>query len=395
MNATSSESGIQAEADRCVKCGLCLPHCPTWQVHRREGDSPRGRIELIAALAGGQMEPSPGLRARLDGCLLCRACESVCPARVPFGHLMDQARERWPVRGIWWSRLFCSGIGRILLRLGFWLATVSGLARVSGPLLGLLPASIMLRRKRMLDAKGPLVGLFTGCVSDVVDRVTLNDAASLLEHCGARVTWVEGSGCCGALDRHQGRAANADAHVRGNAERINLRAFDRLISIATGCSAELMDYPHLLDSTEAMEWEGKHCEVMAYLASQQEKLLFRPLQKTVLLHHPCSARNVLRDTGSAVRLLRKIPQLNVIESRHFQCCGAAGVAMFRTPQTAQALAEDIVEEVASSEAEILVTANVGCALHLRGAFHAARLDVAVKHPVNLLREQLQDQTCAE
>lgn len=395
MDTNSSGSGIQAEADRCVKCGLCLPHCPTWRVHRREGDSPRGRIELIAALAGGQVEPSPALRARLDGCLLCRACESVCPARVPFGHLMDQARERWPVREIWWSRLFRSGVSRILLRLGFWLAAVSGFARIGGPLLGLLPDSVVLWRKRVLDVKGPQVGLFAGCVSDAVDRATLNDAASLLEHCGSQVAWVEGSGCCGALDRHQGNVASADAHVANNAKRIDLRPLDRLVSIATGCSAELMDYPRLLGGAEAVEWESKHCEVTAYLASQQEKLSFRPLRKTVLLHHPCSARNVLRETDSAIRLLGKIPQLDVVESRCSQCCGAAGVAMFRMPQTAGVLAEDIVEEVKCSGAEVLVTANIGCALHLRGTFRAAGLDVAVKHPVNLLREQLQDRTCAE
>ena len=395
MDATSSESGIRAEADRCVKCGLCLPHCPTWRIHHREGDSPRGRIELIAALAGGRVESSPALRARLDGCLLCRACEGVCPARVPFGRLMDRARERWPARKVWWSRLFCAGASRVLLRFGLWLAAAGGLARVGGPLLGLLPDSVVLRRRRASDAGSPEVGLFVGCVSDAVDRATLNDAASLLEHLGARVSWVEGSGCCGALDRHQGDVASADAHVQGNAERMDLRSLDRLVSVATGCSAELMDYPRLLGGAKMGEWAGKHCEVMAYLASQREKLSFRPLQKTVLLHHPCSARNVLRDTGSAARLLARIPRLDVIESRSSQCCGAAGVAMFRTPRTAGALAGEIVEETARSGAEILVTANIGCALHLRGAFRAAGLDVAVKHPVNLLREQLQDRTCAE
>ena len=178
--------------------------------------------------------------------------------------------------------------------------------------------------------------------------------------------------------------------MQGNAEHIDLDPFDHLISVATGCSAELMDYPGLLSGTKATEWQDKHCEVTAYLASQQEKLSFRPLQKTVLLHHPCTARNVLRDIGSAMCLLRKIPQLNVVESRHYPCCGAAGVTMFRTPKTAGALAEDIVEEAARCGAEILVTSNVGCALHLRGSFRVAGLDVAVKHPVNLLREQLQD-----
>ena len=197
MNTPASVPGIQAETDLCVKCGLCLPHCPTWRIHHREGDSPRGRVELIAALAGGQVEPGPASQARLDGCLLCRACESVCPARVPFGHLMDQARERWPARGIWWGRLFCSAMGRALLRFGFWLAAASGLARIGQPLLALLPEAVVLRRKRLSKTGSLEVGLFTGCVSDAVDRATLNDAATLLEHCGARVAWIEGSGCCG------------------------------------------------------------------------------------------------------------------------------------------------------------------------------------------------------
>lgn len=390
MNAPASAPGIQAETDRCVKCGLCLPHCPTWRIHRREGDSPRGRVELIAALAGGRIEPGPAVQSRLDGCLLCRACERVCPARVPFGRLMDQAREHWPARGVWWSRLFRSAAGRVLLRFGFWLAAAGGLARLGQPLLALLPEAVVLRRKRLSKAGSLEVGLFAGCVSDAVDRATLNDAAALLEHCGARVTWVEGSGCCGALDRHQGNAAHADAHVQGNAARIDLDAFDRLVSVATGCAAELVDYPRMLDGEEAAAWGDKHCEVMACLASREEKLSFRPLRKAVMLHHPCSARHVLRETSSVARLLQKIPNLNVIESKSAQCCGAAGVTMFRTPQTARALADDLVGEFSRSGAEVLVTSNIGCALHLRGAFRAAGVNAAVKHPVNLLREQLRD-----
>ncbi|MDW8480132.1 MAG: (Fe-S)-binding protein [Xanthomonadales bacterium] len=78
-----------------MRCGLCLPHCPTYRLGREEGESPRGRIALAAALARAPaLAADPGLGRHLGSCLACGACERVCPAEVRFDALLVEARRR-------------------------------------------------------------------------------------------------------------------------------------------------------------------------------------------------------------------------------------------------------------------------------------------------------------
>ena len=73
------------DLETCIHCGLCLTACPTYRTLRIEPDSPRGRLYLMRGLAEGRIEPDADVVRHLDQCLDCRACETVCPAGVPYG----------------------------------------------------------------------------------------------------------------------------------------------------------------------------------------------------------------------------------------------------------------------------------------------------------------------
>ena len=78
----------------CVHCGFCLPVCPTYSRLGDEADSPRGRLHFMRAVVEERIHvASPALHRHLDRCLGCRACESVCPSGVEYGHLLEGARE--------------------------------------------------------------------------------------------------------------------------------------------------------------------------------------------------------------------------------------------------------------------------------------------------------------
>src|SRR2546427_7294992 len=78
--------------NRCVHCGLCLASCPTFALLGTEMDSPRGRIFLIKSLAEGRIALTDSTIEHLSLCLDCRACETVCPAGVPYGRLIEAAK---------------------------------------------------------------------------------------------------------------------------------------------------------------------------------------------------------------------------------------------------------------------------------------------------------------
>jgi glycolate oxidase iron-sulfur subunit len=77
----------------CVHCGFCLNACPTYTRLGQEGDSPRGRLDLMRAVVEGRLEADdPAFQLHIDRCLGCRACEPVCPSGVPYGFLLERAR---------------------------------------------------------------------------------------------------------------------------------------------------------------------------------------------------------------------------------------------------------------------------------------------------------------
>ena len=376
---------------------MCLPHCPTYGVTLNEAESPRGRIALMQGLATGTLAASAAVEEHLDGCLTCRACEVICPAQVPYGRLIDAAREqlahRRPQRTRF-ARLMAAVLTHAALRwlaaLPLWLYRKLGLQRLvrSGRLLGrgrlarlesLLP-DVHLPRWPAASARGraPEVALFTNCTSPLTEPEALNAAVTLLEALGCRVSVPRSQTCCGALHQHAGLAQPA----RDCASR-NLAAFDGthpVLSIASGCTAQLLEY----DAPFARRVQ----DAGAFIAAHPDfpALRFEPLPARVLLHTPCTLRNVVKAPDTVRRLLGRIPELEV-EMLDSACCGAAGSYFLTRPDMADALLEPKLERARRSQPDFLVSSNVGCALHLAAGLRRDGLRVPVLHPLELLARQ--------
>lgn len=381
------------DLDRCVGCGLCLPHCPTYRLTGEETASPRGRIAAMRAVAEGHAEVDATLAGFLDACLACRACEDVCPSHVPYGRLIERARVQLePLRSGRERRLRRLGLGTVLSRP--WLTSlVARLQPLGRPFLSRRTRALLPRRSRerrlppVTDPEGAprgTVALLTGCVQDRWYRSVNLATARVLARNGWRVVVPRGQGCCGALHAHHGQLEAARALGRDT-----LRAFgeaDVVLSTAAGCSAHLSELGDVLGTEEASAFADRTRDVLAFLAEQDlQPPGANPGVERVAYHDACHALRVLHLRDQPRALLATIPGLEVVDVPDGEtCCGAAGLSVLTQPETADALMRAKAEAIASTGASVVASANPGCTMQIAAGLRAVGAPLEVLHPVELL-----------
>ncbi len=397
----------------CVHCGLCLPHCPTYGVTGREGDSPRGRIHLMRAWAEERLELTADAHERLDACIVCRNCESVCPSGIRMGDMMehfraatadDPARRARPGAATRWllgatlphrGRIAAASDALRLYRAtGADRVVGAVLARISPRLAALhdrRPAIPPARERRVetdrvrpggfpaAGTRRARVALFLGCIGAEwfapVHRATIR----VLNRVGCDVIVPDDQTCCGALHRHAGLLEDARPLLARNARSFARQDVDAVIVNAAGCGASLKEP---LDADLPLPPYRDVLEFLDALGLTPPPSV--PVPARVAYDQPCHlvhAQRVGREV--AERLLARIPGITLVPLAHSErCCGAGGVYNLRHPEMADPVLAEKVEAIRASGAGIVVTGNPGCAMQLAHGLRGTGVEVA--HPVELL-----------
>lgn len=367
----------QALTSACVHCGFCLTACPTYLDRRDERDSPRGRIYLIKqALEEGTA--SAVTQQHLDRCLTCRNCETACPSGMQYGKLLDigrelleeeaprPARERWQRGAIRFlfarprllQPLFV--IGRLFRPL-----LPGALARKLPPAQQAGPRPATAHTRRML--------LLEGCVQQAATPLTNAAAARVLDRLGINLESVSAAGCCGALDHHLSAQDAALARMRGNIDawwpRIEEGA-EAIVASASGCGAQLADYGHLLAHDPAYADKAARISDMtrdlAQVIAAEDIGALRADTSIgrVAVHTPCTLRNALGEPNIINSLLARAGFDLVEGADTGLCCGSAGTYSLLQADTSERLRERSLKQLTEGAPDLVVTANIGCQLHL-------------------------------
>jgi glycolate oxidase iron-sulfur subunit len=427
---------LRGLANDCVHCGFCLPACPTYQLWGEEMDSPRGRIHLISQILDGATGTTAAA-AHLDRCLGCMACVPACPSGVRYDVLIGAARS-WaeeppadaalplpprsrreraaramifatfpyprrlrplmaPLRasqGLRLDRLLART--RLADRLSPELAAALRVAPAPG---GRAPAGLGPGRRLpgRIPARGTrraVVGMLTGCVQQVFFPEVNAATARVLATEGCDVVIPAAQGCCGALSMHGGRRAEAAGFARRLIAEFERAGVDAIIVNAAGCGSAMKEYGELLAgdggwAPRAAALSGKVRDFTEFLAELGPAAVRHPLPVSAAYHDACHLGHAQQITAQPRALLRAIPGLRLAEIPDgATCCGSAGIYNLMQPDAARELGERKAAAVEATDAQLLVSANPGCALQISAALAARGVRLPMAHIAQVLDASL-------
>jgi glycolate oxidase iron-sulfur subunit len=347
--------------------------------------------------------PTATLSGHLDACLVCRACETACPSGVPFGRIMEGARE------VLAERRTENRIIRAVRRIGFdtiarrrRLAVVTrvtdlvvriGLARLARRI---GPRRIKWLSALAARAEGPAfvlteradadVSLFAGCVMREAFGETERATVRVLERDGRRVTSPARQVCCGALHAHAG-----DGDQARELARLNIDAFggDELPVVvnAAGCGAHLKAYGDVLHEDAAWARRGREFGArvrdVTEVARPRPDKVGRPLR--VVYQDACHLAHGQRIRAQPRALLRAIEGVTLVDIADAErCCGSAGIYNLTQPEISQELQQQKVAAILAARPDVVVSANPGCILQVVAGLRAAGSGVKVVHVMRFL-----------
>ena len=376
----------------CVHCGLCLDACPTFRATGLETESPRGRIQLMTEWKRGTLPFTEEQARHIDLCLGCRTCEAVCPSGVPYGRIIEAGRAdveqiRRPSTKRWLARTALRQLvahpTRLRVAGSMTRAAQSlGLTRVAGAGRQLPPLEAPFRAPR--GGSAPAIGtrryrvaFLVGCVMPILYPQSHDAAVRLLQLAGCEVWFPQGERCCGALLAHNGdlegaaRLRDANMLIYGPGE------FDALVVDSAGCGSHLKDfYPEL---------KGRVKDLTEWLAEVGLPPAEREVKLRVTYQDACHLAHAQRIRKQPRDLIRALPGIELVEMRHPEiCCGAAGLYSTLEPSMSSTILREKTDDVLSTRASVVVTANPGCQMQLSTGIRSRGSNMRVEHIAELL-----------
>ena len=238
------------------------------------------------------------------------------------------------------------------------------------------------------------VNLFVTCIIDTLYPEIGEAVVRVLEKTGGEVKFPSAQTCCGQPAFNAGLREQARPLAKHTIE-----VFEQTqgpVVIPSGSCAAMIrhgylelfaDDPQWLPRAEALS--ARTFEFTEYLVDQLNVVdVGARFPHKVTYHSSC---HLLRDLGvdrQPRALLANVEGLELVELPHSdECCGFGGVFSVEFPQISSAMLNRKIENIETTEANIIVSCDTGCMTHINGGLQRQGKHQRVHHIAEILASE--------
>lgn len=418
-SANKTLKDFQDIIDKCVKCGVCHAHCPTYQVNKREGSVARGKIALASALLDGDTSLEKTLQGDISMCLMCGSCVTKCPQKVPTHEIVGAIRRE--ISGQEGLSPLAKAVSTVLdspklMKVGTKIGAIGAplifkkLPQSSGLRLR-FPSPIMDKRsipkipfKNLFDRipefiegdkDKATVGFFVGCATTFIYPEIAVKMVDILQSMGYSIFTPRAQQCCGIPALSSGNGQLVEKLASKNIEVFKGRPVDHIITTCGSCNAGVGEYYRTMN-IEGDDFTDKVIDFSVFLKNAG---LFKKLSQIaksnkptkVTYHDPCHLKSQ-GITKEPRELLKALPNVEFIEMEGAnKCCGLGGTFSAYHYEKSKEIGRLKMQGLEESGAECIATSCPGCMIQLQDSINHVSLKVEAAHVIDFLAEALRKQ----
>ncbi len=409
----------------CKRCGMCHAVCPVFAETGREADVARGKLALLDGLVDEMFTNPEGVFERLNRCLLCGSCASICPRGVNVLEIFIKVRTILvDFMGLSWRKKII--LRGMLARAGSfdrkirWMAAAQKIfnkpagehsgtscARYFSPLLRsrhFVPLarvpfhSIQSSLNSPAGSSGIRAAFFTGCLIDKFFPNIARATVDSLKYHEVGIFLPESQGCCGMPAIAAGDRKTFIQLVRYNIEQFSEQDFDFLLTSCATCTFAIkriwpMMFPEDSDiKTKINSIAEKTMDINQFLVfktgvkpsvSQSNDAV------AVTYHDPCHLKKSLGISDEPRIMIQANPDYSFKEMPEpDRCCGLGGSFNLQYYEISTKIGQRKIENIKASEASVVTSGCPACMLQLSAMLSQAGSWVVVKHPVEIYAESI-------
>ena len=238
------------------------------------------------------------------------------------------------------------------------------------------------------------VSLFITCFNDTMFPQTGRAVVTLLERLGVGVDFPLEQTCCGQMHFNTGYAQETIPLVRRFVDVFGDAGL--VVSPSASCVGMVRDYYGRVAELSGDAGLAREVAAVAPRVLELTELLIDRLgvedvgayfPRRVTYHPTCHSLRMLHLGDRPLRLLRAVKGIDLVALPEAeQCCGFGGTFAVKNADTSIAMLSDKVRTILDTRAEVCVSADNSCLMHIGGALSRQRAGVRTMHLAEILAQ---------